>query len=114
MLLTYLDGLCQPLPIGKFKWMDEHELRTWRSRPCILEVDLEYPKELHDLHNDYPLAPESLLISKCPKLVPNLQDKAKYVIHHTNLKLYERLGCKITQDSQRYLIRGERLDEEVH
>jgi hypothetical protein len=89
--------MCLPLPTGNFKWMTEHELRTWRSTPCLLEVDLEYPEELHDLHNDYPLAPESLIINKCKKLVPNLRNKTKYVVHHVNLKLYERLGMKITK-----------------
>jgi hypothetical protein len=102
--IKYLDAnnlygwaMCLPLPTGNFKWMTEDELRTWRSTPCLLEVDLEYPKELHDLHNDYPLAPESLIINKCKKLVPNLQNKTKYVVHHVNLKLYERLGMKITK-----------------
>ena len=36
-----------------------------------MEVDLEYPEELHDLHNDLPLAPESLEVNKVPKLIPN-------------------------------------------
>jgi hypothetical protein len=90
-------AMCLPLPTGNFKWMTEHELRTWRSKPCILEVDLEYPEELHDLHNDYPLAPESLTINKCQKLVPNLKNKTNYVVHHENFKLYERLGRKIAK-----------------
>ncbi len=46
-------------------------------QPCILEVDLKYPKELHDKHNEYPLAPERLLVGKVEKLVPNLNDKNK-------------------------------------
>jgi hypothetical protein len=90
-------AMCLLLPTGNFKWLTEDELRTWRSTPCILEVDLEYLEELHDLHSDYPLAPESLTINKCPKLVPNLQNKTNYVVHHENLKLYERLGMKITK-----------------
>ena len=61
----------------------------------ILEVDLEYPKELHNLHNDYPLAPERLKIGNVEKLIPNLFDKKKHIIHHENLKLYEELGLKI-------------------
>ena len=77
--------------------MKGKKLENWRDYPCILEVDLEYPVELHDLHNEYPLAPEKLQIGKVEKLVPNLQNKTKYVIHHTTLKLYERLGLKITK-----------------
>ena len=52
----------QPLPVGDFKWMEEKELENWEDIPCILEVDLEYPCELRDLHNDYPVAPERLKI----------------------------------------------------
>ncbi len=77
--------------------MNADELENWESKPCILEVDLEYPKELHDKHNEYPLAPERLLVDKVEKLVPNLNDKTKYVLHHENLKLYLRLGIKLTK-----------------
>ena len=58
-------------------------------------MDLEYPKKLHDLHNDYPLAPERLTIKNVEKLIPNLWDKEKYIVHHENLKLYQELGLKI-------------------
>ena len=40
------------------------------------QVDLEYPKELHDVHNDYPLAPEILKVDKVEKLIPNLYNKS--------------------------------------
>ncbi len=64
-----------------------------------IEVDLEYPKELHDLHNEYPLAPEKMipLGGKVSKLIPNLNDKERCVLHHENLKLYTRLGLRITK-----------------
>ncbi len=55
-------AMSKPLPYKNFKWMTETELDQWQNPPCILEVDLEYPKELHDLHEKYPLAPERLLI----------------------------------------------------
>ena len=81
--ITYLDAnnlygwaMMKPLPVGDFKWMGESELENWEDFPCILEVDLEYPWDLHDLHNDYPLAPERLKIGNgVDKLVPNLGDK---------------------------------------
>ena len=102
--LVYLDAnnLCgwamsKPLLTKGFKWMEEHELRDWKNHSCILEVDLEYPKELHDLHNEYPLAPERIEINKVEKLIPNLNNKTKYVLHYENLKLYESLGLKITK-----------------
>ena len=47
----------------------------------MLEVDVKYPKELHDLHNDLPFMCEKMKINKVEKLVPNLYDKNKYVIH---------------------------------
>ena len=79
----------------------------------IAEVDLEYPKNLHDLHKDMPLAPEHLIITKkdisplmqeqCPyadsykskKLVGTLDKKNKYIVHYQTLKLYLTLGIKI-------------------
>ena len=60
-----------------------------------MEVDLEYPEELHDYHNDFPLAPETLILNKVPKLTPNLMDKKKMVLHGENLKLYLSLGLKL-------------------
>ena len=70
---------------------------NWREIPCVLEVDLEVPKNLHDYLNDYPPAPELLKIgnSQVEKLIPNLWDKEKYILHYENLKLYEKLGLKI-------------------
>ena len=100
--LAYLDAnnlygwaMMKPLPVGDFKWMNEKELGHWGDFPCILEVDLEYPRGLHDLHNDYPLAPERLKIGGVEKLIPNLWDKKKYIVHHENLKLYLELGLKV-------------------
>ena len=83
----------------------------------ILEVDLEYPKELHALHNDYPLAPRKLTVTNdilskyCQEIadkyeinvggaktfIPNLGNKTKYVVHYKNLQLYLYLGMKLTK-----------------
>ena len=89
----YACAMSKPLPTYGFEWMRESELVLWKSMPCILEVDLDYPESLHDEHNDYPLAPERLTIDK----VDNLNDKKNYVIHYENLKQYEQLGLKITK-----------------
>ena len=90
-------AMSKPLPTSEFKWMNEEELENWRSFSCILEVDLEYPDRLHYLHNGYPLAPERVTVNKVDKLIPNLRNKKKYVVHYENLKLYERVGLKITK-----------------
>ncbi len=69
--LPYLDAnnlygwaMCQKLPVKDFTWMTVGEISDWRNTPCILEVDLEYPNELHDFHNEYPLAPEKICVNK--------------------------------------------------
>ena len=76
--------------------MKVSKLETWENHPCILEVE-EYPKSLHDLHSDYPLAPERVEVNKVDKLIPNLWDKKKYVIHYENLKQYLSSGLKLTR-----------------
>ena len=96
--IMYLDAnnlygcaMSKKLPTHGFKWLTGGEmenlyenqiLQVWNKTPCILEVDLEYPKKMHNLHNDYPLCPEGV---KCKngveKLIPNLRDKKKYVLY---------------------------------
>ena len=100
--ITYMDAnnlygwaMSKFLPIGNFMWMKN--LNKWRNRSCILEVDLEYPKELHDLHNEYPVAPESLNVKNVDKFIPNLMNKERYIIHRDNLLLYQSLGLKISK-----------------
>ena len=67
----------------------------WKHLSCFLEVDLEYQKDLHDRHNDYPLALERVKIGNIEKLIPNQNNKTDYALHYENLKLYESLGLKI-------------------
>ena len=102
--IQYLDAnnlygwaMSKPLPTHGFKWMSEAKINDWRRYSCILEVDLEYPRELHDLHSDYPLAPEHLVINDVEKLIPNVYHKTKYVVHHEVLKTYLKRGLKISK-----------------
>ena len=103
--IPYLDAnnlygwaMSKPLPTDSFEWMTDEELQNWtKGKGCILEVDLEYPKELHDIHNEYPLAPERLKVNKVDKLIPNLMNKKKYVVHYKNLKQYLDLGLIVTK-----------------
>ena len=60
----------------------------------ILEVHVEYPKKLHDLHSDLPFLPERIKMDKCKKLVCNLRDKKKYVVHIKSLKQALNHGLK--------------------
>ena len=102
--IIYLDAnnlygwaMSKKLPTHGFKWMEQTQLINWENIPCILEVDLEYPHNLHDLHNDYPLAPEHVEMNGVEKLIPNLNDKKKYVVHYEALKLYVKYGLRITK-----------------
>ena len=116
-------GMREYLPYCEFKWLknvdkfDVNSISENSSTAYILEVDLEYPNELHYLHNDYPLAPEKLVISydrlsnyckkiadkygikvgDVKKLVPNLSNKSNYFLHYRNLQLYLSLGMKLTK-----------------
>ena len=102
--IQYLDAnnlygwaTCKPLPTHHFKWMSRSQVDDWERQPCILEVDLEYPRELWELHSDYPLAPEHLELDRVDKLVPNFHRKTKYVVHHEVLKTYLKHGLKISK-----------------
>ena len=128
--IMYLDAnnLCgwamsQYLPAGNFRWMTDKEInkiesgknKTNGKKGLILEVDLEYLRELHDLYNDYSVAPEKAIVSKnmlsryCKKiaekskisigqvnkLIPMLKSKEKCVLHYQNLQLYLDLGLNL-------------------
>jgi len=127
--ITYLDAnnlygmaMSEPLPVGNFRFLSDQEISDFdlNSIPpdsdtgYIIECDLTYPQHLHNLHNDYPLAPEHLTVSpdmlsnscnniKAPnwkptqKLVPNLQNKTKYVCHYRNLQFYIKHGLILTK-----------------
>ena len=133
--IMYLDAnnlygwaMSQYLLTGKFRWMTDKEIQKIdlgkyeadSKKGLILEVDLEYLQELHNLHNDYPVAPEKLNVSNdmlseyCKKiaekynisiglvrkLTPTLKDKKEYVLHYRNLQLYMDLGLKIKKVHQ--------------
>ena len=111
--ITYLDAnnlygwaMSKPLPTHGFKWMELSELENWENHSCILEVDLEYSRSLHDLHSDYPLAPEQIEVNKVKKLIPNLGHKEKYILHYENLKQYLSLGLKLNE-----IHRGRKFEE---
>ena len=120
--ILYLDAnnlygwaMSQYLPTGGFEWIDDNvdvvNIPKDSNKGYILEVDLEYPQELHKAHNSYPLAPERLSVNRewmseyqknligrltnVEKLVPNLMDKTKYIVHYRNLQLYVSLGMKV-------------------
>ena len=81
-IISYLDAnniygwaMSIKLPMSGFKWMTDDQLSDWKHLSCILEVDIEYPEDLHDLHNDYLLAPERIKIGIVEKLIPNVNNK---------------------------------------
>ena len=111
------------LPYEGFKWLkniDEFDVMSISKKGLIgylLEVDIKYPDELHELRNDYPLAPEKLAVSSdilsnyckkiadkyeikigdVKKIIPNLGNKTNYVVHYKKLQLYLSLGMKLTR-----------------
>ena len=116
-------AMSEYLPYERFKWLenvDEFDVMSINEKSPIgyfLEVDLEYPDELHELHNDYPLAPEKLAVSSdmllkyckkiadkyeikvgdVKKLIPNLSSRTNDVVHYRNLQLYLSLRMKLTK-----------------
>ena len=130
--MTYLDAnnlygwsMSRLLPQKNFNFVADHDIQNFdvntvsedADKGYILEVNLQYPEELHDLHSDFPVSPENITITenmlspysknllqglglklgKTAKLVPNLNHKSKYILHYRNLKQYLTLGLKLTK-----------------
>ncbi|XP_071177928.1 uncharacterized protein [Mytilus edulis] len=128
--LMYVDAnnlyglsMSMPLAVGKFQWLSEEEINDFNVLNVsnnadigyVIECDLDYPDNLHDLHNDFPLAVEKGVITNemlsphsrhlyeqanddgkeyqpSTKLLATLKDKKHYILHYVNLKLYLKLG----------------------
>ena len=89
--IQYLDAnnfygwaMSQKLLVNGFKWVNyisginEELIKDYdenNDQGYILEVDVKYPKKLHDLHSDLPFLPKRMKIDKCKKLVCNLPNK---------------------------------------
>ena len=127
--ITYLDAnnlygqaQSEPLPVGDFRFLTPDDIARLdienipEDSPTgyIIECDLDYPAHLHDIHSDYPLAPEHLIVSPemlspfarnllkegwkpAKKLIPNLYSKTNYVTHYRNLQFYIKHGLVLTK-----------------
>ena len=122
--ILYLDAnnlygyaMSQYLPLKDFEWNNEEwtkekimNLKEDGKLGYIFEVDLHYPVELHDFHNGYPCAPETMKIKKdylskwqqedytengIKKLVTSFLDKESYKVHFKILQLYLSLGLEL-------------------
>ncbi|XP_071055512.1 uncharacterized protein [Onthophagus taurus] len=111
--ILYLDAInlygyamsCK-LPTGGFRWLSNQEIADIdveclddEHLGYVFEVDLEYPERLHNQHDDLPFCPENIIApgSKHPKLIANLQNKSKYIIHYVNLRECVKKGLKLTK-----------------
>ena len=96
--------MSQKLPVNGFRWIndvteiDEEFIKNYdedNDKGYILEVDVKYPRKLHDLHSDLPFLPKRMKIDKCKKLVCNLRNKKKDVVHIRSLKQALNHGLKL-------------------
>ena len=101
-------AMSKKLPVNGFKWLDnepiakhvinEEFIKSYNEndkKGYILEVDVKYPKKVHDLHSDLPFLPERMEINKYKKLVCSLYDKKKYVVHINSLKTSIKSWVKV-------------------
>ena len=95
MLITFMFGQSEYLPNGAFEWienfnylLDKHTISKDSPIGYVCEVDLDYPRNIHDLHNDLPLCSENRIIgdTKQIKLIADLSDKRNYIIHYRVLQ----------------------------
>ena len=107
--IQYLDAnnlygwaMSKKLPVNGFKWIDNNEINEDfiknydenNDKGYIFEVDVKYPKKIHELHSDLPFLPERMEINKSKRLVCNLYNNKKYVAHINTLKQALNHGLK--------------------
>jgi DNA polymerase type B, organellar and viral len=109
--IAYLDAnnlygwaMSQDMPYANFSWMPSEEWEKIGNEGAgigyFLEVDLAYPEHLHELHSDYPLAPEHRVPPSSrygKKLLTTLFAKEKYIVYYKTLWLYLSLGMELTR-----------------
>ena len=110
--IQYLDAnnlydaaMSEKLPMNGFKWVsgisriNKKLVKSYDKKNSEegykLEVDVDYPSKLHKLHSDIPFLPERIKIDKTQKLMCNLRDKKKYVVHISILKQALNHGLKL-------------------
>ena len=109
--IQYLDAnnlygaaMSKKLPIKGFKWLDNierideefiKEYNEINYKGYVIEADVDYPQELHDLHSDMPFLSERMVINKTKKLVCSLHNKKNYVAHINILKQTLNHGLKL-------------------
>ena len=115
--IQYLDAnnlygwaMSQQLPTHGFSWMKNitkekvmeilekanHSMFNKGKKGYIFEVDLEYPPHLWETHNDYPLAPEKMIVNGVEKLICHFKPRKNYVVHYRNLRQYLEMGMRLT------------------
>ena len=94
------------MPEDGFKWIENilqfnkdviENYNEDSDEGYFLEVNVQYPENLHNLHNDLPFLPERMKIEKMEKLLANLNNKKEYVIHIKNLKQTLNHGLVLTK-----------------
>ena len=91
----YSKAMTVELPVKGFRWMediskiDEDFVKVYNkndNKGYILDVDVDYPSKLQNLHSDLSFLPERMIINNTKKLVCNLNDKKNYIVHINVLK----------------------------
>ena len=100
--------MSQKLPVNNVEWIEdtfqlnEDSIKSYNEESdegCFLEVGIQYPEKLHEIHNDLPFLPERMKSEKDGKLVTNLYDKTEYVIRIKNLKQALNQGLLLSSQS---------------
>ena len=101
----YGKAMSEKLPVRGFRWMDDISkidriiefVKDYdkNNKGYILDVDIDYPNKLQNLHSDLPFLPERMIINNTKKLVCNLNDNKNYIVHINVLKQALDHGLKL-------------------